>query len=110
MCEPEIAEVNRVISFQLKELKEELERARSKRFKVKIAEVNRQIETYTREKEKADGEIKQFKARLEELQAKLDAVDTSLKALDPSANLSSFADLCESSCFFYIIITHFCGI
>ena len=84
-----------VIPFQLKELKDELEKARSKRFKAKIADINRQIETYTKEKEKADEEVGQFKARLAKLQGKLDEVDTALKTWDPSADLSSFKDLCE---------------
>ena len=93
-----------VIPFQLKELKEELEKARSKRFKPKIADINRQIETYTRAKDKAEEEEGQFKARQDELQAKLNEVDASLKALDPSANLSSFEDLCEYWLFNFLYI------
>ena len=91
-----------VFTFQLKELEKKLEGARSKGFRPKIAEINRQIEVYTREKDKADAEMRQFKERQDELQAKLDKVDASLRALDPSADLSSFEDLCE----YWLILLH----
>lgn len=89
-------EIRRESESELNKLKDELEKARSKSFKAKIADINRQIETYTKEKKKADEEVGQFKARLAELQGKLDEVDTALKALDPSADLSSFEDLYEA--------------
>ena len=91
-----------MFTFQVKELEEKLEVARSKGFRPKIAEINRQKEVYTREKDKANAEMRQFKERQDELQAKLDKVDASLRALDPSADLSSFEDLCE----YWLILLH----
>ena len=93
-----------VFPLQLTELEKKLKEAQKKGFRAKIAEINQQKETYTREKENAIKEVEDYEARQHELRAKLDKADASLKDLDPSTALPSFEDLCEYSCFVHFYL------